>query len=84
MKLKEGQYVRHSKYGWGTILEHDGSQTMVYFLTVGVKKFVTSLTTFAVIARETSQIWKGFTPYYPGRTKTDLKTPDQRRLRNDR
>ncbi len=52
MKLKEGQYVRHSKYGWGTILERDGSQTMVYFHTVGVKKFVASLTAFDVVEHE--------------------------------
>jgi len=52
VKLKEGQYVRHSKYGWGTILERDGSQTMVYFQTVGVKRFVTSLTAFAVVEHE--------------------------------
>jgi len=57
---------------------------MVYLLTIGIKKFVTSLTIFAVVARETPPIGKGLTPYYPGRTKTDLKTPDQRRLRNDR
>jgi hypothetical protein len=84
MKLKPGQYVRHSQYGWGTILERDGGQTMVYFLTVGVKKFATSLTTFAVVPRVAPQIGKGFSPHYPGRTKTDLKTADQRRLRNDR
>ena len=84
MKLKPGQYVRHSQYGWGTILEQNGSQTMVYFHSAGVKKFATSLTDFAVVAREAPQIGKGFTSHYPGRTKTDLKTANQRRLGNDR
>ncbi len=49
MKLKAGQYVRHSKYGWGTIMEGDGKRTMVYFRDVGIKKFATSRTAFAVI-----------------------------------
>jgi len=26
MKLKTGQYVRHSRYGWGTIMEDDGKR----------------------------------------------------------
>jgi hypothetical protein len=49
MKLKTGQYVRHSRYGWGTILEGDGKRTMVYFRNVGIKKFATSRTTFTII-----------------------------------
>lgn len=52
MKLKQGQYVCHSKYGWGTILECDRIRTMAYFHTVGVKKFVTSTTTFKVVEDE--------------------------------
>ncbi len=52
MKLKRGQYVRHSKYGWGTIVERDGNQTMVYFRNVGIKKFATSLAAFALIGGE--------------------------------
>ncbi len=52
MRLKSGQYVRHSKYGWGTILEGDGRQTMVYFNSVGVKKFATSLAVFQVVEGE--------------------------------
>ncbi len=63
MKLKPGQYVCHSQYGWGPILEHDGSQTMVYFHSAGVKKLATSLTDLAVVAREAPQIGKGFTPH---------------------
>ena len=49
MKLKAGQYVRHSKYGWGTIVEGDAKRTMVYFRNVGIKRVVTSLSAFAVI-----------------------------------
>ena len=52
MKLKAGQYVRHAKYGWGAILERSRNQTMVYFDTVGVKRFSTSLTAFAVVEHE--------------------------------
>jgi hypothetical protein len=48
MKLKHGQYVRHPRYGWGTVLERDDSQTMVYFHTVGVKKFTVSQAVFEV------------------------------------
>jgi hypothetical protein len=46
MAFKTGQYIRHSKYGTGTIVELDDDRTVVDFDTVGVKKFVTSLATF--------------------------------------
>jgi hypothetical protein len=49
MKLKRGQYVRHSKYGWGTIVECDRDQTLVYFRSIGIKKLATSSTSFAVV-----------------------------------
>ncbi|MGB7590444.1 MAG: hypothetical protein WCD04_18980 [Terriglobia bacterium] len=49
MKLKSGQSVRHFRYGWGAVLESDRGQTTVYFHSVGIKKFVTSLATFAVV-----------------------------------
>jgi hypothetical protein len=49
MKLKPGQSVRHFRYGWGAVLESDRAQTMVYFHTVGIKKFATSMATFAVV-----------------------------------
>jgi hypothetical protein len=55
MKLKRGQYVRHSKYGWGSILECNRDQTMVYFRTVGVRKFVTSGVIFALVPGEASK-----------------------------
>ena len=49
MKLRAGQYVRHTKFGWGTILEDDKNQTTVYFNSVGVKRFVATLATFVVV-----------------------------------
>lgn len=55
MKLKTGQYVRHSRFGWGAVLEHDPDQTMVYFRSVGIKKFVTSLVTFDVVEDQASK-----------------------------
>lgn len=46
MPLKTGQYVRHSKYGCGTIIERDEERTLVDFDTAGLKKFVTSIAVF--------------------------------------
>ena len=47
MTLKTGQYVRHAKYGWGTIVEHDSRSTTVYFRTIGLKKLPAALASFA-------------------------------------
>jgi hypothetical protein len=47
MTLKKGQYVRHAKYGWGTIVEHDSRVTLVYFRTIGLKKLPAALASFA-------------------------------------
>ena len=49
MKLKTGQYVRHSIYGWGTILEDDGKRTKVHFWNGGTKQFANSRGTFTLI-----------------------------------
>jgi hypothetical protein len=49
MKLAPGQYVRHSKYGWGTILEFDRHHTLVYFHRVGVRKLPESEAVFQVV-----------------------------------
>lgn len=49
MKLSCGQYVRHSKFGWGTILECDRHHTMVYFSRVGVRKLTVSEAVFQVV-----------------------------------
>ncbi len=46
MNFKPGQYVRHAKYGNGTIVERDEDRTTVDFDTFGVKKFVTSIAAF--------------------------------------
>jgi len=49
MELKAGQSVRHSRYGWGKILECNDVQTMVCFSTVGIKRFSTSQTFLAAV-----------------------------------
>ncbi|MGH9355286.1 MAG: hypothetical protein ACRD10_04075 [Terriglobia bacterium] len=46
MSLKTGQYIRHAKYGCGTIVERDEDRTLVDFDTAGLKKFVTSMAVF--------------------------------------
>ncbi len=46
MLLKAGQYIRHAKYGLGTIVTRDEDRTTVDFDTAGVKIFVTTLATF--------------------------------------
>jgi hypothetical protein len=46
MKFKPGQYVRHSKYGCGTIVTRDDERTTVDFDTAGLKLFVTSIAAF--------------------------------------
>ena len=48
MTFKAGQYIRHAKYGLGTIVERDDDRTTVEFDTAGVRKFVTSLAAFEV------------------------------------
>jgi len=52
MNFKAGQYVRHVKYGNGTIIERTEDRTTVDFDTAGLKKFVTSLATFEVAEGE--------------------------------
>lgn len=52
MNLKAGQYIRHSKYGCGTIVERDDDRTTVDFDTFGVRKFVTSLAAFEIAQGE--------------------------------
>ncbi len=55
MTLKIGQYVRHSKYGWGTVMEWDRSQTLVYFRSIGVKKLATASANFAMVGGEAAK-----------------------------
>jgi hypothetical protein len=52
MNFKAGQYVRHAKYGNGTIVERNEDRTTVDFDTAGVKKFVTSLAAFEMAEGE--------------------------------
>jgi hypothetical protein len=43
MNLKPGQYIRHAKYGCGTIVTRDSERTTVDFDTAGKKMFVTAM-----------------------------------------
>ena len=52
MDFKAGQYVRHAKYGCGTILTRDPDRTTVDFDTAGVKMFVTTMAAFEVAEGE--------------------------------
>ena len=52
MNLKAGQYIKHSKYGTGTILERDEERTTVDFDSAGVRKFVTSIASFEIAEGE--------------------------------
>jgi len=55
MKLKEGQYVRHSQYGWGTVLDCDNHSTTVIFRSIGVKRLAASSANFAAVGGEASR-----------------------------
>ena len=52
MTLKAGTYIRHSKYGCGTIVERDDARTTVDFDTAGVRKFVTNMAAFELAQGE--------------------------------
>lgn len=52
MTLKAGQYVRHSKYGWGTIMDHDRDQTLVFFRRIGIKRLQADSATFVAVGGE--------------------------------
>jgi hypothetical protein len=52
MELKPGQYVRHSKYGWGTIVDHDAEQTLVCFRRIGIKRLEADSATFVAVGGE--------------------------------
>ena len=53
VELKAGQYVRHSKYGWGTVMDYDRHQTLVLFRRVGFKRLQTDSANFAAVGDET-------------------------------
>jgi len=52
MKLRQGQYVRHAKYGWGKVLELENQKAMVYFSSVGIKRFTGSSDEFDLVEAE--------------------------------
>jgi hypothetical protein len=52
MELKTGQYVRHSKYGWGTIVDYDHNQTLVLFRNIGFKRLQTDPANFPMVSGE--------------------------------
>jgi transcription elongation factor GreA-like protein len=52
MTFKTGQYVHHTKYGNGIIVERDEDRTTVDFDTAGLKKFVTSIASFEMAEGE--------------------------------
>lgn len=52
MVFKKGQYVRHSKYGWGTIMDHDREQTLVCFRRIGIKRLKADAAIFVAIGGE--------------------------------
>ncbi len=43
--LSEGQYIKHSLYGFGFVTESNSDRTSIDFDTHGLKKFVTSIMT---------------------------------------
>jgi len=47
--LEEGQTVRHTQYGIGTVTESNGERTTIDFDSHGVKKFVTSIWTAEIV-----------------------------------
>jgi len=52
MTFKAGQYVHHTKYGNGIIIDRDEDRTTVDFDTAGLKKFVTSIASFEMAEGE--------------------------------
>jgi hypothetical protein len=52
MELKTGQYVRHLKYGWGTVVDYNRRQTLVFFRSIGVKRLQTDPSNFTAVGGE--------------------------------
>lgn len=48
--LPQGQYIKHSLYGFGFVTESNSDRTSIDFDSHGPKKFVTSLMTVEVAA----------------------------------
>jgi len=64
--LPEGQYVKHSQYGFGWVTESDDERTSIDFHDHGPKKFVTGLMVVELA---------GDAPPRPSRTKRRKKLP---------
>ncbi|HUI40871.1 MAG TPA: hypothetical protein VL523_02765 [Terriglobia bacterium] len=73
MTFKAGQYVHHTKYGNGIIVERDDDRTTVDFDTAGVKKFVTAIASFEVAQGEAPK--KKRTARRPKPKTTEVGTP---------
>lgn len=54
MKLKRGQYVRHRKFGWGTVLDLQTRHTTVFFNRTGVRKLSNSEAVFQSVEDQAS------------------------------
>jgi hypothetical protein len=48
--LPEGQYVKHTQYGFGFVTESDSDRTTIDFAGHGLRKFVTSMMTVEMIS----------------------------------
>ncbi|MBI3933505.1 MAG: hypothetical protein HY316_02355 [Acidobacteria bacterium] len=48
--LKQKQYLRHAQYGLGVVSESNAERTTIDFELHGVKKFVTELMQFELLA----------------------------------
>jgi len=48
--LKQNQYLRHAQYGLGVVSESNAQRTTIDFEQHGVKKFVTELMQFELLA----------------------------------
>ncbi len=64
--LRESQYIKHARYGFGVVTQSDANRTTVDFENFGPKKFVTSMME-AELA--------GDPPPKPPRTKRRKKQP---------
>ena len=48
--LKQNQYIKHNQYGLGVISQSNAERTTVEFESHGVKKFVTDLMQYELLA----------------------------------
>ena len=65
--LKQKQYLRHAQYGLGVVSESNAERTTIDFELHGVKKFVTDLMQFELLA--------GAAPARASLAKRNVKRP---------